>query len=636
MKKLFRNLFLPVLGLSSLLWFLIRVIPKPSRAQYPCMKAAAPLASAFVVWVVGLFGSVLFFKKARRFMAQSRTVLAGIAVAAAVVTALVSQLSRPAEIRASLTSTLEGPNLPMGTGTGIHPGRVAWIYDRDATDETCVNDVGDYWYQDDNTNQEVVTHMLSDGLRRLTGELSDAAAWNALFRSFNIQHGKGDVGYTAGEKIVIKVNFNGLNNSYTSKPPKNINTSPQIIYALLNQLVNTAGVAQSDIGIGDGGTGFETQALNKCLPVFPNVKYWGNGGQGRTPVGNASKNAVFFAGNGEFQDKLPQIYVDAAYMINMPVFKKHHRAGISITCKNHFGSIGQYTGGAWHLHPSLPCPEATGEAVNGEYGVYRCFVDIMGHKDLGGKTVLYLVDGIWGSTNWGHPPVKFRMTPFNNDWPSSLFLAQDPVALESVCFDFLYKEFDETHPTEGVFVGDDKGPFPHFAGTDDFLHQAADSKNWPSGITYDPEKDGVPLPSSMGTHEHWNNDVEKKYSRNFGLDTGIELSTNAPTAVLDRPSETGPQGFGLDPNYPNPFNAGTMFRYRLNTVSQVRLAVYDVTGRRIRTLFEGMEAPGERQRQWNGTDDSGNPVPTGVYICRITARGEGRSFSQERKMVMAR
>lgn len=633
MKKFFKNLFLPVLGLSSLVWFLIRVLPKPSRASYPCMKAAAPLASAFVVWVMGLFGSVLLFKKARQFMAQSRTVLAGVAIAAAVTLALVSQLSKPAEIRANLTSTLEGPNLPMGTGTGIHPGRVAWIHNTAATDETCKNSSGDYWYQDDNTNQTVVEQMLSDGLKRLTGEASDAAAWDALFRYYNQQHGKGDIGYKGGEKFVIKTNFNGLNNGWRNDP--NINTSPQVCLAILRQLIEVVGVAQADIHIGDTNVGMNTVTYNKLHAVYPNVKYWGNG-QGMTAV-TASAKPLIFASDGSYSDKVPQTFVDAAYMINVPVFKKHHRAGISIACKNHFGTLGAFTGGAAHLHPSLPATEGGGEVNNGSYGVYRCFVDFMGHEQLGGKTLLILVDGLWSSVNWGHPAVKWAMTPFNNDWPNSLFLSQDQVAVESVCFDFLYKEFDEDHPTEGAPATDSKGPFPHFAGTDDYLHQAADSRNWPAGLTYDPNNDGVPMPASIGTHEHWNNDKDKKYSRNLGLKTGIELATNVMNPVQERPEgSVVPAGFSLEPNYPNPFNASTTIQYRLDALSQVRLTVYDATGRRIRTLFEGTDVPGERSRQWNGLDDNGSPVPTGVYICRITAQAEGRSFSAERKMVMAK
>ncbi|MDH4239188.1 MAG: hypothetical protein OEW48_06465, partial [Phycisphaerae bacterium] len=44
----------PVVGLVSLIWFLIRVVPKPSRATYPCQRAAFPLASGFIIWLFGL------------------------------------------------------------------------------------------------------------------------------------------------------------------------------------------------------------------------------------------------------------------------------------------------------------------------------------------------------------------------------------------------------------------------------------------------------------------------------------------------------------------------------------------------------------------------------------------------------
>jgi len=56
-----------VLGFVSLIWFLIRVIPKPDRAAYPCMQAAFPVASAFVIWFAGMIGSFFLFKKSRDF-----------------------------------------------------------------------------------------------------------------------------------------------------------------------------------------------------------------------------------------------------------------------------------------------------------------------------------------------------------------------------------------------------------------------------------------------------------------------------------------------------------------------------------------------------------------------------------------
>ncbi|GAH93838.1 unnamed protein product, partial [marine sediment metagenome] len=93
-------------------------------------------------------------------------------------------------------------NSPIGNAKGIYPGRVAWIHDADATNW---NGSGPpYWYADTCTDQTVVNEMLSDALQTLTGRDNDADAWDAIFRSFNYQMGKGYVGYTSGEKIAIK------------------------------------------------------------------------------------------------------------------------------------------------------------------------------------------------------------------------------------------------------------------------------------------------------------------------------------------------------------------------------------------------------------------------------------------------
>lgn len=621
----------PLFGLASLVWFLVRVIPKPSRAAYPCMKAAAPIASSFVVYLLGLFASVVFYKKARKYFHEARYALFSIALLSALILGIFTYLQNDEKAYAAYHSVLEGPNQPMGEGKGINPGRVVWIHNPDATDENCTNKRNDYWWQDDNTNQDVVNQMLSEALRAVSSTESDAAAWDAIFHFFNKAHGKGDVGYTAGEKIVIKINLNGMGN-YPQDP--NINTAPQLCHAVLNQLVNVAGVAQTDIGIGDPSHDMNTVTSNKCLPDFPNVKYWGSkSGQTATP---ASTMNVLFSSDGTVSDPLPQCYLDAAYMINIPVFKKHHRAGISLACKNHFGSTSPYTGGAWQWHYSLPCPEADNDVSNGEYGAYRCFVDIMGHKDLGGKTILYLVDGIWSSVNWGHPPIKWSMTPFNGDWPNSLFISQDPVAIESVGFDFLYYEFDEDHPTEGGTPTSDKGPFPHYAGVDDYLHQAADSLNWPQSIVYDPENDGTPLPQSLGTHEHWNNSTEKKYSRNLGLDTGIELYSKYTTAVEKENPIAQVKYFSLNQNYPNPFNASTSIEFTIPVRSQVTLAIYNIQGQKIRTILEGYQEAGLHVQRWDGYMDNGIQAPSGVYHYKLMAHGNDNPFELTKRMVLSK
>ena len=82
------RLFLWGAGLASLIWFLVRVIPKPSRAAYPCQRAAAPVASAFVVWLLAVMGAKwawvrrLELARQRRFAAACACTMALLACAA--------------------------------------------------------------------------------------------------------------------------------------------------------------------------------------------------------------------------------------------------------------------------------------------------------------------------------------------------------------------------------------------------------------------------------------------------------------------------------------------------------------------------------------------------------------------------
>lgn len=62
----------PLLGFLALVWFLVRVIPKPSAAAYPCQRAAFPLASAFVLWIVGLWSSGSLLSRSRKLLSGRR------------------------------------------------------------------------------------------------------------------------------------------------------------------------------------------------------------------------------------------------------------------------------------------------------------------------------------------------------------------------------------------------------------------------------------------------------------------------------------------------------------------------------------------------------------------------------------
>src|SRR5690242_5226429 len=79
------------MGLVSLIWFLVRVIPKPIRATYPCQRIAAPVASSFVVWLLGIVGSAVAWRKARQKQLRWKAALwiaAAVAACAVVVASL--------------------------------------------------------------------------------------------------------------------------------------------------------------------------------------------------------------------------------------------------------------------------------------------------------------------------------------------------------------------------------------------------------------------------------------------------------------------------------------------------------------------------------------------------------------------
>jgi hypothetical protein len=75
---------------------------------------------------------------------------------------------------------------------------------------------------------------------------------------------------------------------------------------------------------------------------------------------------------------------------------------------------------------------------------YSAFTHFLGHKDLGEKTMLFLIDGLYGNDNLDGPPHrKWKMAPFNDAWPNSIFMSLDSVAIDSVGFDFLTSEWPD-------------------------------------------------------------------------------------------------------------------------------------------------------------------------------------------------
>jgi hypothetical protein len=487
------------LGISSTVWFLIRVIPKPQRATYPCMRAAAPIMSAFVIWLITLSGSVLAFRKARNHFMKARYIYAASFFTLAVVCTIISLTNKAEVVSASsvdVNSVLS--NSPIGVEHGIFPGRVIWVFDPKVATWDGTNK---YWWDEKSTSQTEATKMMENILKSLTGKVTEAMAWDALFKNFNKEKKKITSGYTINQKIAVKIN---QNNTLSHADTTGLNGSPQLIYALIASLTKEAGVPQKNITIFDASRFIGDNIFNKCHKDFPEVIFVDNqGGEGRVKSTYVEKAILYSVDNGKLATGLASCAVEADYLINIALLKGHGGQGVTLCGKNFYGATSIDHNWRKNAHDNF-------EQDRQGKDKYMTFTDFLGHKDLGGKTILFMIDGFYGARSQDGPPLikdKWRMAPFNNRWCSSLFASQDGVAVDAVGIDFLRAEWPD---------------LADIAYSEKYLVEAALADNPPSKTFYDPERDGTRL-KSLGVMEHWNNAVEKKYSRNLGKNYGIEL-----------------------------------------------------------------------------------------------------------------
>ena len=503
-------------GLISLIWFLVRVIPKPSRAAYPCQRAAAPLASGFVIWLGGLLCAQALRRKASAVAHRSRFALAGVALASALLAVwLPLGVTGDAAAQQPFVPS-DAPNTPIGTGKGIHPGRVVWAHEPDAA--RWDGKTGDWW-DDGNSDQRLVSGMLSSALRSLAGKKTGKEAWDALFHSFNQTHNAGNTGYRPGEKIAIKINEN-QNRSGTWSTGQAM-PSPHVVYALVAELIEVAGVRGENITIYDASRTIGDPIIRKIRANangdFQAVRFVaGKPGVGQIAAEFDNTNAVHFADPNVPEAYLPKCVTEAKYLVNLALLRAHILLGVTLTAKNHFGSVYFPNNGGWTPRPLHSFGGRTRAA-----GSYNCLVDLIGHKQLGGKTLLYLVDGLYPGE---HNETKvIRFASFGDQWAASLFASQDPVAIDSVALDFLRNEPRATQVR---------------GNADNYLHEAALANKPPSGTLYDPAREGKPL-ASLGVHEHWNNATARQYSRNLGKKEGIELVALPPSQTAPASGRSG-------------------------------------------------------------------------------------------------
>ncbi len=126
-------------------------------------------------------------------------------------------------------------------------------------------------------------------------------------------------------------------------------------------------------------------------------------------------------------------------------------------------------------------------------------------------------------------------------------------------------------------------------------------------------------------------------SPNFTILSSVEEYTSDATGIdSEHKSSSIPKEFQLNQNYPNPFNPSTIIKFDVPALregaSEISLAVFNLLGQKVATLFAGAVAAGTYEAKWNGLDQSGNQVPSGVYVYRIVSE----NYSQSKRMTLVK
>ncbi len=392
---------------------------------------------------------------------------------------------------------------PYGTGIGAMPGRVVWSHNPDSVEW----DGNGYWWEPTHFNENVILQMVNQSIASLGGNKTAKEGWNTLFTENKKSQNKNG-GYVKGEKIAIKANINGSGvfDDDSSGKTQMSYINPVLLKTLLLSLVQEGGVNPSDITVYDVSRIFPNYMVEMCTQnELQGIHFVGRNN------GIADEQAPIhwsysFSGKVNY---LPTCVTEATYIINLANLKGHSY-GITLCGKNHFGSF--INGNA--LRP----PEGANLhqwLTKNEMNIYSPLTDLMTNADLGGKTVFYMLDAIICAPSEGASITgensKWQQAPFNGNYTSSIFVSQDPVAIDSVGADFLTNE-----PTiiENNYAAKD-------ISSENYLHEAGLVANAPSSTVYTDNQGNNVL--NLGVHEHWNNSLEKLYSRNLGKNEGIEL-----------------------------------------------------------------------------------------------------------------
>ncbi len=123
--------------------------------------------------------------------------------------------------------------------------------------------------------------------------------------------------------------------------------------------------------------------------------------------------------------------------------------------------------------------------------------------------------------------------------------------------------------------------------------------------------------------------IDQPDSQRFVLELAL---ANLNASVSNQAHPAAPGRFELSPAYPNPFNSSTTLQIQIPRAAHLRVDLYDVRGRQVRTLFDGFARAQRLRLTWDGRSSSGRSCPSGIYLCRVQLG----SHSQTRRILLLR
>ena len=272
-----------------------------------------------------------------------------------------------------------------------------------------------YW---DFVDQAVVNQMVDYGITALAKESSPAAAWQRVMAA-----------YRSGDKVAVKINCNG--NEGPTVANHVIDACIEPIVAVIRGLVGL-GIPQQNIFVYDGVRVLHSRYATRIHAWYPAVQVVDGSTVTYGLTGDLDERIVFRNPDMEAL-YIADVLIRCQHLINIPILKSHC-CGVTGALKNHVGSQSTHSNSPW-CRPD-PIHNHFDESVT----------DLNLNRHIRDKTRLVVADGLFG--NWSHCVVDNGVMvghpwrTFGNGAPNFMFFSFDPVALDSVMFDFLKAETD--------------------------------------------------------------------------------------------------------------------------------------------------------------------------------------------------